>query len=128
MKYKDDNYAPKCYRCGKRGHYQRVCRVKLEEAKCGLLVPHNQRLPEWTKMVQINSKAIKALLDTGCTKTLLHPRCVIQIRLLGMGHSLPDHFIQTNLLPCCECRAGDRGESHKNTHGSVGAHWQDMLM
>ena len=70
---KDVNYSPECYRCGKRGHYQRDCRVKLEEVKCGLLVPHNWRLPEWTKMVRITGWEIKALLDTGCTKTLIHP-------------------------------------------------------
>ena len=40
-----------------------------------------------------------------------------------MGHSLPDCFIQMDLIPCCKSRAGDGGEIHKNTCGSVRAHW-----
>ena len=100
--------------------------MKLEEAKCGLLVPHNWKLLEWTKTVRINGQEIKALLDTGyydpCTSPVHHQR-----RLLGMGHFLPDHFIQMDLLPCCKCRAGDRGESHKNSCGSVGAHWSGYV-
>ena len=35
------------------------------------------------KMVKINGKEMKALLDTGCTKTLVHPRCIYESDYLG---------------------------------------------
>ena len=34
-------------------------------------------------MVKINGKEMKALLDTGCTKTLVHQRCIYESDYLG---------------------------------------------
>ena len=51
------------------------CRIKMEQAKCGVLVT-KKHLPDWTKNVKINGQSMKALLDTGCTKSLVHPKCV----------------------------------------------------
>ena len=54
-----------CYKCGEKGHYQRDCKVKAENAKCSLTAPPRRtNLPEWTKTVKINGKGMKALLDT----------------------------------------------------------------
>ena len=73
-----------CYKCGKKGHYQRDCKVKAENAKCSLMAsPRRTKLPEWTQTVKINGKEMKALLDTGCTKTLVHPRCIYESDYLG---------------------------------------------
>ena len=40
-------------------------------------------MPEWTKKVKINGKMVKAILDAGCTKTIVHPRCVTEEDYLG---------------------------------------------
>ena len=40
-------------------------------------------MPEWTKTLKINGKEVKALLDTGCTKTIVHPRYVTEKDYLG---------------------------------------------
>ena len=58
--------------------------MKVENAKCSLLnVPRETQMPEWTKTVKINGKVVKALMDTGCTKTIVHPRCVTEENYLG---------------------------------------------
>ena len=51
------------------------CRVKMQQAKCGVQIT-KKHLPDWTKNVKINGQSMKALLDTGCTKSLVHPKCV----------------------------------------------------
>ena len=40
-------------------------------------------MPNWTKTVRIKGHEITALLDTGCTKTIVHPRCVAKKDFLG---------------------------------------------
>ena len=61
--------------------------MKLEEAKCGLQYHKGRESPEWVKRVQINGEAVKTLLDTGCTKTLVHPRCIRKDDYLGWSIS-----------------------------------------
>ena len=35
-----------CYKCGEKGHYQRDCKVKAENAKCSLMAsPRRTKLP-----------------------------------------------------------------------------------
>ena len=82
--YSRDVRTVECFQCGKNGHFQRDCRLKVEYVKCSLLnVPRETQMPEWTKTVKINGKLDKALLDTGCTKTIVHPRCVTDEDYLG---------------------------------------------
>ena len=82
--YSRDVRTVECFQCGKEGHFQRDCCVKVENAKCSLLnVPRETQMPEWTKTVKINGKVVKALLDTGYTKTIVHPRCVTEEDYLG---------------------------------------------
>ena len=78
-----------CFHCGKKVHVKRDCRVKLKEAKCSMVA--TTAPPEWTKTVQINGKEMEALLDTGCTKTLVHPRCVGEGDYLGWN--IPCHTV-----------------------------------
>ena len=61
--------------------------MKLEEAKCGLQYHKGRESPEWVKRVRINGEAVKTLLDTGCTKTLVHPRCIRKDDYLGWSIS-----------------------------------------
>ena len=35
-----------------------------------------KNLPRWTHPVKINNRPVLALLDTGCTKSMVHPRYV----------------------------------------------------
>ena len=68
-----------CYKGGEKGHYQRDCKVKAENVKCSLMAPPRRtKLPGSKKLVKINGKVMKAFLDTGCTKTLVHPRCIYE--------------------------------------------------
>ena len=58
------------------------CRVKMEQAKCGVQIT-KKHLSDWTKNVKINGQSLKALLDTGCTMSLVHPKCVQKKDYLG---------------------------------------------
>ena len=60
-------------RCGRKGHIKRDCRIKLEEAN---FVRNQDHLPKWTRPVKINGCPLLGLMDTGCTKSVVHPSCV----------------------------------------------------
>ena len=79
-----DQRTIECFKCGKKGHYQRDCQVKVENTKCSLVIPKRKpKIPYMTKTVRINGHEITALLDTGCLKTIVHPRCVAEKDYLG---------------------------------------------
>ena len=64
-------------KCGERGHYQRDCPGKGEIAKCSMMLStQRKKLPEWVKTVKINGEEVEALLDTVCSKTVVHPSFV----------------------------------------------------
>ena len=62
-----------CFRCGRKGHIKRDCRIKLEEAN---FVRNQDHFLKWTRPVKINGSPVLGLIDTGCTKSVVHPRCV----------------------------------------------------
>ena len=62
---------------------QKDCHVKMDQANCGIQLTSKKHLPDWTKNVKINGQSMKALLDTGCTKSLVHPKCVQEKHYLG---------------------------------------------
>ena len=64
------------FRCGKKRHVKRDCRVKLKGVNCALVMRASENLPAWTCPVKANNVPILVLLDTGCTKSIVHPRCV----------------------------------------------------
>ena len=59
----------------------------MEDAKCSMVAPQAQ--PEWTKNLKINGHTVTTLLDTGCTKLLVHPKYVEETDYLG--RSIPYH-------------------------------------
>ena len=52
------------------------CHVKMESANLGWTMPVPAHRPKWTREVCVDGRAVLALLDTGCTRSLIHPRCV----------------------------------------------------
>ena len=71
-----DRSQIECFRCGCRGHMRKDCHVKMENANLGLIMPVLAHRPKWTREVCVDGRAVLALLDTGCTKSLIHSRCV----------------------------------------------------
>ena len=61
-----------CFRCGRKVHIKRDCHVKLEEAD---FVRDQDHFPKWTKPVKINGSPVLGLINTGCTKSVVDPRC-----------------------------------------------------
>ena len=59
----------------------------MEDADCSMEAP--QAPPEWTKILKLNGHTVTALLDTGCTKLLVHPKYVEETDYLGW--SIPYH-------------------------------------
>ena len=81
--YSRDLKTVEYFRCREKGRMQKDCRVKMEQAKCGVELISKKHLPDGTKNVKINGQSMKALLDTGCTKSLVHPKCVQKKDYLG---------------------------------------------
>ena len=50
--------------------------MKLEGANCALDMRASENLSAWTRAVKVNNMSILALLDTGCTMSIVHLRCV----------------------------------------------------
>ena len=105
---------------------KRNCRVKLEDAKCSLEAM--TVLPEWTKTVRLNGHEVEALLDTGCTKTLVHPRCVKEEDYLGWD--IPYHTAsnQEIYFPAASVQLEVEGWTTKIPVGVSRHIGQEMLM
>ena len=78
-----DRSQIECFRCGRRGHMRKDCHVKMESANLGWTMPGPADRPKWTREVCVDGRAVLALLDTGCTRSLIHPRCVDHKNRLG---------------------------------------------
>ena len=63
-----------------RGHMRKDCHVKMESAN--LVVGYASTGPS-TREVCVDGRAVLTLLDTGCTKLLIHPRCMDHKNCLG---------------------------------------------
>ena len=68
-----DRSQIECFRCGRRGHMRKDCHVKMESANLGWTMPVPADRPKWIREVCVDGRAVLALLDTGCTRSLIHP-------------------------------------------------------
>ena len=50
----------------------------MEGVNCCMVKGKYESLPAWTKPVEVNGITVIALLDTGCTKSMVYPRCIQQ--------------------------------------------------
>ena len=50
--------------------------MKLEALNCGMVVQGNKKLTAWTRSAVVNGVKVTALLDTRCTKSIVHPKCI----------------------------------------------------
>ena len=103
--------------------------MKVENAKCSLLkVPREMQMPEWTKTVKINGKVVKALLDTGCTKTIIHPRCVTEEDYLGWSIPYNTASKRKTHFPATSVNLEIEGKTTTIIVGASKRITEDMLM
>ena len=50
----------------------------MEGVNCCMVKGKYESLLAWIKPVEVNDIPVIALLDTGCTKSMVHPRCIQQ--------------------------------------------------
>ena len=43
-----------------------------------MVVRGNKELTAWTRSVLVSGAKVTALLDTGCTKSIVHPKCIVE--------------------------------------------------
>ena len=52
-----------------------------------MVVRGNKELTVWIRLVLVNGAEVTALLDTGCTKSVVHPRCIREkVNFRGTQH------------------------------------------
>ena len=72
-----------CFQCGRQGHMRKDCHVKMESANLVLVMPIPSHRPKWSREVCVDGRAVLALLDTGCSRSLIYRRCVDHTNRLG---------------------------------------------
>ena len=104
------------------------CRVKMEQAKCGVQIT-KKHVPDWTKNVKISGQSMKALLDTGCTKYLVHPKCVQKKDYLGY-HQIPYQTVSNKrtYFPAASVTLDLEGKKLRIAVGVSDYLAEDMLM
>ena len=75
--------------------------------------------PEWTKTLKVNGRIVTAVLDTGCTKSLVHPKYVEEADYLGWNIPLQHCFKQNDLLPSSQSNYGTGREENEYCGRSV---------
>ena len=103
--------------------------MKVENAKCRLLnVPRETQMPEWTKTVKINGKVVKALMNTGYNKTIVHPRCVTEENYLGWSIPYNTASERKTHFPAASVTLEIEGKTTTTAVGVSKHITEDMLM
>ena len=110
-----------CFRCGKKGHIKRDCRVKLEGSNLAVAHMDTKNLPRWTRPVKINNRLVLALLDRGCTKSMVHPCCVQESDHLPWKIPYKTASSTKTYFPAARVTA-DRRKGHRVGSGSILPH------
>ena len=85
-------------------------------------------MPNWTKTVRIKGHEITILLDTGCTKTIVHPRCVAEKDFLGWTIPYSTASERKTYFPAASVMLEVEGKSTCIAVGVAKHITQDMLM
>ena len=91
----------------------------MDQAKCGVQITLKKHLPDWTKNVKINGKSMKTHLDTGCTKSLVHPKCVKKKDYLGYQIPYQKGIKQMCLFSRCQHDPRVVGEEVEDSRGRI---------
>ena len=103
------------------------CRVKMEQAKCGVQIT-KKHLPDGTKNVKINGQSMKPLLDTGCTKSLVHLKCVQKKDYLGYQIPYQTASNKRTYFPAASVTIELEGKKLRIAVGASEHLAEDMLM
>ena len=65
------------------GNMRKDCLIKMESTNPEWVMPAPVHRRKWTKKICVDGREALALLDTECSKSLIHPRCVDHKNHLG---------------------------------------------
>ena len=112
----DRERGPKCFNCQKWGHIKARCPEAAETINYGGQDQENGDQTQWQMEGKVNGKpSKKLLLDSGATRTFVHPRMLTDKDMLGwkrLFKTASDNLVQ---LPMARARIEVEGKQYDLT-------------